>query len=95
MTLIIDKSPSQPKPWQRIEHQKWCNKNGIRIYLEPIDYRTGHIVIDDNGKLEISEEVYVQRIKKKGKRVAWKNKDVKYWDVIPKLYTKIYKEKHE
>lgn len=80
---------SEPKVDRRDEmkHQSWCLKNGIKIYFKPIDWRRGRIVIDNNGKLSESEEIYNQ--------TKLRVRDKLYHLEIYKLYTKFYKEAHD
>lgn len=82
----------EDKPWEnvtleeRFVHQSWCFKNGIFIYFEPNTWREGHIVINDNGKIQRSSEIYNQ--------VKLRPKDDKYWEIIWKLYSKFYYERN-
>ena len=89
MTLIQPKEKdSERKPTRREEmkHQSWCLKNGIKIYFEPIDWRRGRIVVDNNGSISESHEVYNQ--------AKLRVKDKLYHLEIYKLYTQFYKEAH-
>ena len=86
MTLIIKKKLSAPSHEQEYKHMSWCIKNGIKIYIEPLDWRRVKIVINNNGKISRSEETFNQ-IKRKPKDPLW-------WIEIYKLYSKFYFEKH-
>lgn len=85
MTLIRQDKPLVPTHELKVKAMIWCNNNGIIIYFEPITWREGRIIIDDNGKIKQSEEIYNQ--------IKLKPKDAKYWDVVYNLYYKIFKEK--
>lgn len=88
MTLNIEKKDSKLKVEKDIyKKMSWCIKNGIKIYFAPIDYRRGNIVVDDNGKIKVSEEEYNQ--------TKLKARDVRYHTVVYKLYNQIYDEKND
>ena len=73
---------------ERMAHMSWCLKNDIKIYLKPIDWRTGNIVIEDKGKRYTTNEIYVQPIKKR----KLKKSEKKWWVEVMKLYTSKYLE---
>lgn len=85
MTLIKPEKPSEPQHELKVKAMQWCNKNNIKIYFQPIDWRRGRIVIDDDGKISESEEIYLQN--------KLKPKDTRYWNVVYDLYYKLFKEK--
>lgn len=86
MTLINDRAHSKPTRRDEMRHQSWCHKQGIFIYFEPIDWRQGRIVINNQGKITKSEEIYNQ--------AKLRVKDKLYHLEIYKLYTKFYMEAH-
>ena len=61
-----------------------CIKNGIRIYYEPIDNWSGHIVKNDNGVIKVGGGVYKNMGSKFGKN------DKLWWKVVESLYTQEY-----
>lgn len=71
---------------EHVKHQMWCNRNEIFIYFQPTTWREGNIVIERKGIKEVSEESYNQ--------IKLKVRDKKWWDIVPKLYTKIYIEEN-
>lgn len=85
MTLIKPEKPSEPQHELKVKAMQWCNKNNIKIYFKPIDWRRGRIVIEDDGKISESEEIYLQN--------KFKPKDIRYWNVVYDLYYKLFKEK--
>ena len=71
---------------ERLMHQSWCFKNNITIWLEPLNYKGGIIVVNYKGKRIEGKHVYVI--------YKLKPKDDKWWEVIWKMYTQYYKEEN-
>lgn len=88
MSLIYKKKPLKQKDsWVEVMRKmSWCIKNNIIIYYEPISWREGRIVINDNGKPKKSEETYFQ--------VKLKLKDKRYHEVVYENYVRLYNEKN-
>lgn len=86
MTLIKQEKPSKPSHEEKVKAMSWCIKNNITIYFKPITWREGNIVINRNGSIEVSEEIYNQ--------IKLKPKDAKYWDIVYNLYYKTFKEEN-
>jgi len=84
------KKVEEKQPWENVSdeerrmHQSWCHKNEIYIYFEPIDWRSGRIVVIKYGEYIQLTNVYNQ--------VKLRTTDIKYWNVIWKLYSKYYYE---
>lgn len=85
MTLVRPERSFVPPHEMKVKAMIWCIKNDIKIYFEPITWREGKIVINDNGNISVSEETYNQ--------IKLKPRDIKYADVVYDLYYKIFKEK--
>jgi hypothetical protein len=71
----------------RLKHQSWCLQNDIIIYFLPLNWREGQIVVEQNGDPIVKPEIYYQK--------KLKPTDVRYHEVIWKLYTKFYEESRQ
>lgn len=69
-------------------HKSWCIKNDIKIYFLPEDDHKGRIVVEIYGIPEIGAHVY------KNWKARLYKKDEKWYEIINKLYTQYYEERH-
>lgn len=67
-----------------LKHLNWCINNDVIIYFEPIDWRTGRIVLEDKGIKSKSERIYVHH------KPRVNDKD--HNKAMYKLATKMYKK---
>ncbi len=86
MTLIRKKEPSKPDLDARLEHTRWCMKNGFIVYFEPINNREVLICTDNNGIISQSEEAYNQ--------FKFRRKETVIWEKMYNLYTNYYNENY-
>lgn len=71
---------------ERRAHQAWCFKNNITIYIQPVDYYQGVIVINEKGIISHGEHKYKTYLSK------LKPKDEDWSKVIFRLYTQKFLE---
>ena len=83
--VVIEKKYSH---LDRMKHMSWCLKNGIKIYIEPMNYRHGRIIIEEKGKRKQIDGLFILNEK------YIKKDSPKYWEFIMKLYTDIYENKN-
>jgi len=84
--MNIKKSKEKYNDEDRVNHQLWCWKNDIRIYLKPIDFITGEIVVEDKGKTYVTRGTYRQF----NKRYPLKAKEKSWCKEIMLIYTEKY-----
>jgi hypothetical protein len=63
----------------------WCLKNGIKIYVEPLNWRQVKIIVEDNGKRYESRETYNQ--------TKLRVRDKLIHEEVYKTYIKYYNER--
>lgn len=69
------------------KHMSWCFANNITIWLEPLNYKGGIIVVNYKGQRIEGCHVFVTN--------KLKPTDVKWWTVISKMYTQYYNEENK
>lgn len=97
MTLVKKKNPKAYNGDDRVQHQRWCLRNEIRVYIEPINRMYGNIVTEiktikyyDNDTQYKLDNKPIRKKRKKGDPPH-----LSYSDAIMKTYTNLYIKYYE